>query len=164
LTLQRKRSEAAAVYDRIDKAIANWEAPRRQAFELNPLRIMALYASGQVDVGIAAAEQLVKKSAASVGERHFDTASARGTLGVGLTQAGRDAEAAREFKLAIPVLLSAEQENSNDDNVTVVAARTQQLQAIVESYLVLRTRDSELTGNVGEETFSLADAIRARSV
>jgi len=32
LTLQRKNAEASAIYDRIDKAIAKWDPPRRQVF------------------------------------------------------------------------------------------------------------------------------------
>ena len=53
-------------------------------------RIYSLYASGQIEAGIAAAEQLVKKQIGRVGEKHFDTASARGTLAVGLMRAGRE--------------------------------------------------------------------------
>jgi len=164
LTLQDKQSDATAVYQRIDKSIKKWDVSRRQVFELNPLRIQALYASGQIDAGIAAAEQLVKRSAASVGETHFETAAARGTLAMGLALAGRDEDAAREFKLAIPVLMSAEQENTSGDNATSVAARTQRFRAIVESYFLLRTKASGSSSDVGEETFALADAVRARSV
>ena len=61
LNLQRKGKEAIAVYAQIDKAIANWEPARRQTFELNGGRISSLYASGQIEAGIAAAEQLVKR-------------------------------------------------------------------------------------------------------
>ena len=50
---------------------------------------ISLYASGQIEAGIAAAEQaLLKKQICRVGEKHFDTASARGTLAVGLMKAG----------------------------------------------------------------------------
>ncbi|WP_454622379.1 CHAT domain-containing protein [Bradyrhizobium cenepequi] len=164
LNLQRKREEASEVFDRIDKATANWEPLRRQVFELNPSRILSLYASGQVEAGLAAAQQLVKKQVARVGESHFDTAAARGTLAVGLMQAGRDAEAVREFRSAIPIMMAAARENADDDDVTLVAARTQRLQATVENYFVLLTRDSGASGQVGEETFVLADAIRGHSV
>ena len=57
-------------------------------FELNGSRITALYASGQIEAGIAAAQDLLKRELARVGERHFDTAAARGTLAIGLC-AGR---------------------------------------------------------------------------
>jgi len=164
LNLQRKGGEANAVFAQIDKATANWEPARRQAFELNPSRIISLYASGQFAAGIAAAEQLVKKQNTRVGDAHFDTASARGTLAVGLMGAGRDAEAAREFKAAIPIMMAASRENADDDDTTNVAARSQRLQGIVESYFTLLARNAGTAAEVGEETFGLADAIRGRSV
>jgi CHAT domain-containing protein len=164
LNLQRKGREANAVFAQIDKATANWEPQRRQAFEVNPARIVSLYASGQVDKGIAAAEQLVKKQIGRVGETHFDTASARGTLAVGLMRAGRDAEATREFKAAIPVMMAASRENADDDDTTGVAARSQRLQGVVETYFTMLTRNTAGSGDIGEETFGLADAIRGRSV
>ena len=164
LNLQRKGPEAIEVYTQIDKLIAGWEPARRQVFELNGSRISSLYASGQVDAGIAAAEELVKKQAAGVGESHFDTASARGTLAIGLMKAGRNAEAIREFKAAIPVLMAASRENADDENTTVVAARSQRLQNIVESYFTMLARQNSPDGDVGAETFSLADAIRGSAV
>ncbi|NUS19170.1 MAG: CHAT domain-containing protein [Mesorhizobium sp.] len=164
LNLQRKNAEANAMFARIDQATAKWEPQRRQVFELNPSRILALYNSGQLDAGIAAAEQLVKKQVARVGENHFDAASARGTLAVGLMRARRDAEAIREFKAAIPIMMASANENADDENTTVVAARSQRLQTIVESYLALLARAEGTGSGVGEETFGLADAVRGRSV
>src|SRR5581483_10048865 len=99
-----------------------------------------------------------------VGENHFDAASARGTLAIGLMRAKRDADAIREFKAAIPIMMANANENADDENTTVVAARSQRLQAIVESYLLLLSRAEGTGGAVGEETFSLADAIRGHSV
>lgn len=164
LTLERKNAEANELFAHIDRAIANWEPQRRQVFELNPSRILSLYNAGQLDAGIAAAERLVKKQVARVGENHFDAAAARGTLAVGLMRARRDADAIREFKAAIPVMMGGANDNADDENTTVVAARSQRLQAIVESYLILLARAEGTGKEVGEETFSLADAIRGHSV
>lgn len=164
LNLQRKNAEASEIFARIDKSTANWEPQRRQVIEINPARILALYNSGQLDAGIAAAEQLVKKQIGRVGENHFDAASARGTLAVGLMRARRDADAIREFKAAIPIMMANANENADDENTSVVAARSQRLQTIVESYLLLLARAEGTGSGVGEETFSLADAIRGRSV
>ena len=61
LNLERKDKEAGGVYARIDKATAGWEPGRRQMFELSGSRIVSLYASGQIDAGIAAAQELVKR-------------------------------------------------------------------------------------------------------
>jgi CHAT domain-containing protein len=162
--LQRKGRDAIAIYAQIDKAIANWEPARRLTFELNGGRISSLYASGQIEAGIAAAEQLVKRQVSRVGESHFDAASARGTLAIGLMRAGRDQEAIREFRAAIPILMASSRENADDDDTTSVAARSQRLQGIVESYLNMLAGDKKASGDIGAETFSLADAIRGRSV
>jgi CHAT domain-containing protein len=164
LNLQRKGRDAIAVFAQIDRAIASWEPARRQSFEINGGRISSLYASGQIEAGIAAAEQLVKRQISRVGESHFDTASARGTLAIGLMRAGRDQDAIREFRAAIPILMASSRENADDDDTTAVAARSQRLQGIVESYLVMLAREQNPSGDVGVETFSLADAIRGRSV
>lgn len=164
LNFQRKFEEAVAVYAEIDKAIAKWEPQRRQAFEINGSRITSLYASGQFEAGIAAAEQLVKRATVRVGEQHFDTASARGILAVGLMRAGRDAEAIREFKAAIPLMMASSRENADDEDTTVVAARSQRLQTTVEAYFILLAREKNPVGDIGVETFGLADAIRGRSV
>ncbi|WP_334380187.1 MULTISPECIES: CHAT domain-containing tetratricopeptide repeat protein [unclassified Bradyrhizobium] len=164
LNLQRKGKDAIAVFAQIDKAIAKWEPARREAFELNGGRIYSLYASGQIEAGIAAAEQLLKKQISRVGENHLDTASARGTLAIGLMRAGRDQDAIREFRTAIPILMASSRENADDDDSTAVAARNQRLQGIVEAYLNMLAQEKNLSGDVGVETFSLADAIRGRSV
>jgi len=165
LTFQRKTAEAARVYAELDKAMAGWEAGRRQVLELNGSRIAALYASGQVDAGLAAAQELVKREVSRVGERHFDSAAARGTLAIGYGLAGRDADAIREFKTAIPVLMAAQHENADDEDDTVSAARGEQLQNNVEVYigLLAKTQD-RTTDTVALESFALADAIRGRSV
>jgi len=164
LRLERKNEEANTIFNQIDAAVAKWDPQRRQAFELNPSRILSLYTSGQVDAGIAAAEQLVKRQVQRVGENHFDAASAHGTLAIGLMRAGRDGDAIREFKAAIPAMLANAQENADDEDTTLVAARSLRLQTFVESYFTLLARTQGATDAVGEETFGLADSVRGHTV
>ena len=164
LVLQRRTKEAADVYAQLDKAIAQWPLARREAFELNGSRIIALYASGQVEAGIAAAEQLVKHQTSHTGEKSFDTAAARGVLAVGYARAGRNADAIREFRAAIPVMMTAARENADDDDPTVVAARSVRLQRIVEAYIGVLARGANTSNDVAVETFALADAVRGHSV
>jgi CHAT domain-containing protein len=163
LILQRKTEEAAAVYAQLGKAIAQWTPERREAFELNGSRIVALYASGQIEAGIAAAEAFVKRQIARTGEKSFDTAAARGTLAVGYARAGRDADAIREFKTAMPIMMAAAHEHSEEDDPTVVAARNVRLQRSVEFYISVLARTSA-TNDVAIETFALADAVRGHAV
>ena len=164
LSLERKGPEAGEIFARIDKAMANWDEPRRRVFQLNPFRILSLYASGQLNAGIAAAQELVERQIARVGENDFDTAAARGTLAIGLMRAGRDADAFREFKTAIPIMTAYARETADDDETTGAAALSQRLQAVIESYFNLLARTGNALGEVGEETFGLADAVRGQSV
>jgi len=163
LNLEHKSAEAVAVYAELDKAISKWEPQRRMVFELNGSRIYSLYAAGQVEAGIAAAQALLKREIGRVGEKNFDTAAARGALAVGLMKAGRDADATREFRIAIPVLMEVARENAADDDTTVIAARSERLKDIVEAYIGLLNR-LQGGGDVAAETFALADAIRGHSV
>lgn len=164
LTLQRKDREALSIYAQLENAVAKWEPQRREVYLLNSSRISALYAANRVPEGIAAAQALVKRQAGRSGENHFDTASARGTLGIGYAKAGQNAEAIREFKAAIPIMMNASRENAEDDDSTVIAARKQRLQTVVEAYIGVLVRDTAKTHEMAAETFSLADSVRGQSV
>ena len=163
LIAERKAKDAAVIYAQLDKAIAQWPAEQRDALQLNGSRIAALYATGQIDAGVAAAEQLVKRQAARTGDNSYDTASAHGTLAVGYARAGRDADAIREFRVALPVLMTATRE-TDDDDPTLVAARSARLQRTVETYIGVLARGTTASNDVAVETFSLADAIRGHAV
>lgn len=160
--LERKFSESQQMFDRIDKAIASWTPQRRQVFELNESRIASLLASGRIETGIASARALLELKLARVGETHFETAMARGVLALGLAKAGKNDDALREFRAAIPVLIGPTRETSNDDDNTVIAARRQQIQNVIETYIGLVAAPGQNTG--ASETFALADSIRGRSV
>ena len=112
---------------------------------------------------IAAAQALLKREIGRVGEKHFDTAAARGTLAVGYHAGRRDADAVREFKAAIPVLMAAARENADDDDDTVVAARSLRLQNIVEAYIACSPRQRQMPAAMSRwKPSALADAIRGQ--
>ncbi len=166
LNLQHKGKEAIELYAQVEQAMANWDPQLRQSFDLDGSRINSLYAAGQIDRGIAAAQALVKRNLAQLGENNFDTALARGNLAVGYMKAMRDAEAVREFRAAMPVMMAGSRENADDDNSSGVAARSDRLKTFVEDYITLLSRGQ--TGTSGDsaavETFALADAVRGHSV
>jgi len=164
LVLQGRAQDAEPVYKRLEAAVSGWDRSARDAFMLNESRISALYAAGQVKAGVTDAEELLKRERARVGERHIDTASARATVALGYALAGRDVEAIREFKASVPVLLAAGNESASEDDATLVAARRQRLQSIVESYIDVLARSQSDMGQIAAETFALADAVRSRSV
>ncbi len=166
LNLQNKRKEAIATYAEMDKAMAHWDPKRRQRFDLNGSRINSLYASGQIEHGISQAQILLKRNIARLGETHYDTAIARAILAIGYMKANRDADAAREFRGAIPVLIAGSREHADRDDSVEAAMRISRLQGFVESYIALLARRQTSGGDdsAAIETFALADAIRGRSV
>jgi CHAT domain-containing protein len=165
LNLQRRWKEAAKVYDELDKAIAGWPAGRREGMSSSGSRIFTLYASNNFEAGIAAAERLIARSVARYGEQHMETAAARGMLAVGLAKAGRDADAMREFKLAIPRLSTESLASDLDDTTSIgnsTTSRGQRLVSIIEAYIGLLARSGGT--DAAAESFRLADLIRGRAV
>jgi len=165
LNLQHKGKEAIKTYAEIDKAMANWDPQRRQAYDLSGSRIYSLYAAGQLDRGIAAAEMLLKREIATVGDKNYDTANTRAILAIGYMKANRDADAIREFRTALPILMAGSRENADDDNSTGLAERSDRLQVFVETYITLLSRGQTAAADESAiETFALADAVRGHSV
>jgi CHAT domain-containing protein len=164
INLEGNAREAARIFDQIDAATRAWEPKRREQLSTSVPRISTLYRTRRVEAGIAAAQTLVARNTVRFGADSFNTAYARGTLAVGLTLAGRDAEAIHEFTFAIPMLLAGSSEIDGDDAVGVVL-RKHQIQATVERYMGLLVRTQVDTGvDSAAETFRLAEAIRSRSV
>ncbi len=163
LVAQGKMQAARAVYDQIDSAIAQWPVERREIYQDSESRIAALYAAGQFDQGIAAAQELVKRLSARAATGAFDTASAQGLLAIGYARAGRDAEAMAEFKLSIPALTAAEHEAAATDDPTLVAARGARVRRAVEAYIGLLAKGGA-GPEVAAETFALADLVRGHVV
>ena len=123
-----------------------------------------LYAAGQIEAGVAAAEELVKRETARKGANSFDAAIARGLLAIGYSRSNRAADALREFKTAIPIMMTAARESADDDDPTLVAAKQARLQRIVEAYFNALVDQAKDPNDVAEETFALSDAIRGHSV
>ena len=164
LNLQGRWAEAGEVYASLDEATKTWETTRREAVLLNSEHVATLYNTDNLTAGIAAAERLLARQKARLGEQHVDTALSHGLLGIGLARANRDAEALREFKLAVPILM-AQSHETDDDDPTVSAAREQRTQVVVESYVGLLARMGAASGiDAAAESFRLIDTIRGQSV
>jgi hypothetical protein len=163
LSLQQKYQEERKVIARIDAATKDWEPARIAALRLDPSRALMEYFAGDVETGIAIARDLAARVKERVGELHPDHAMARGVLAVGLARAGRHTESLREFRAAIPILISVSRENEDDDQ-SVRAARDHRLGVIVEHYMTLLALAPSTNGDVATESFRLADIVRGRSV
>jgi CHAT domain-containing protein len=161
LHLQARWGEAAQTYGELEKATAGWERERREFHILTPARIDTLYRSGAIAAGLDAARRLVGREVLRVGDQHFGFGVAKGVLAVGLARSGRDAEALPEFRAAIPLLTSPPREDEDEEG-SAASERDRQVRDIVETYIALLARNSGSAA--ANESFALAEAIRARSV
>ena len=80
LNWQRKTREAQIAFDELDRALATWETGRREKFLTYGSRIVSLYRSGQINLGLATAEKFLGQELKRVGPKHVDAAFAQGTL------------------------------------------------------------------------------------
>jgi hypothetical protein len=106
----------------IDEATKGWE--RRGSAAAGSEHVATLYNTNNLTAGVTAAERLLARQKARLRRttcRH--SAHARLTQH-GLSRANREADALREFKLAVPVLMARSRE-TDDDDPTTSAAREQ---------------------------------------
>jgi len=164
LNLQARWDEAAKVYSELDEATKTWEPARREALTLNSEHIVTLFNTNNLSAGTAAAERLLARNRTLFGEQHVNTALIRGLLAIGLARFNREADALREFKLAIPILMAQSRE-TDDDDPTLKAARALRTQFIVEAYVSLLARLGPASNvDPAIEGFRLIDALRGESL
>ncbi len=162
LSLQGSWTEAADVYAAIDKATAIWPDARRDSLALTPASVTVLYRTGRLKAGLERAIALVAYQHQRVGEGHIDHAIARGILADGLARAGRTPAALAEFRAAVPVLAAQSHQNEDTDGGTI-GARDRQVRDVIEAYIAVLAREPASAANAAE-SYSLADAVRGRSV
>jgi CHAT domain-containing protein len=161
LALQGHWTEAAKTYVALSEATRNWEISRREEVGLDVTRILTAYEVNDLVTGVELAQRLLARQAARFGERHLETALARGVLATGFFRAGREADALREFAVAAPLIISGMQDaQSDDDDAVANAAREQRIQYVMETYLNLLARG----GNAAPESLVVAETIRGHSV
>jgi CHAT domain-containing protein len=164
LGIEGRWAESASMFDAVDRAVQDWPPAARARLQLRRSRVQALYHSGNVEAGLAAARALLAYERARVGEQHTDFAMARALVALGLARMGREAEALSEFRAAVPTLAGAK--HAEEDEPGVAATRHEhQLREVIEPYLALLAREElRAPGATAAESFALADAIRGRSV
>lgn len=168
LILQRRWQDAAALYEEV---FASTQSNRENARggggnKVSSGRVLALARTGQSAQAVEVSSRVLTSISARLGERHFDTAMARGVAGVALATAGQDAEAMTAFRAALPIILSSSRQADTEESTS--ASRDFYIQTIIESYIVLlaRVQGTPVASGLdaGIESFRLADAARGRSV
>jgi len=166
LILQRRWQEAADLYEAVFASLQGNRDAARAGSRVSSGRVLALARTGQAARSVDVANAILSATAARLGDRHFDTAMARGLAGVALAAAGQDAEAMAAFRAALPIITSSSRQADTEESTS--ASRDFYIQTIVESYIVLLARAQGTPAaagiDAGVESFRLADAARGRSV
>ena len=152
---------ALAVYDRIDRELAQYNPDfRLRLLGTNLSYASTLQRSGRVDQAVAIYRTALERDLTSFGEKHRNTAEARGFLAAALTQKGDLPAALREFQAAVPILLAPSRDVEDEEDGST--GKDRRLQIILEGYL--RALADVRTADSADEAFRVADAIRGRSV
>lgn len=166
LILQRRWQEAAALFEETLASVADKQDIARTGNRVASGRILALAYTGQGARSVDVASRILDATISRLGDKHFDTALARGMYGIALGAAGKDAEAVAAFRSALPIITSSSRQADTEESTS--ASRDFYIQTIVENYIVLlaRTQGTPVAAGIdaGTESFRLADAARGRSV
>ncbi|MEE8099966.1 MAG: CHAT domain-containing tetratricopeptide repeat protein, partial [Hyphomicrobium sp.] len=128
----------------------------------------ALVKDGRAADALTLLRPVVEKKTALLGEKHYDTAEARGVLAIALAATDDREGALIEFKKAIPILL--QRSRRTEDTDTTQSARELRLGWILDAYIQLLSsiRGTAVEGNADidavAEAFRIADVARARTV
>jgi CHAT domain-containing protein len=159
LVAQQRWSEALAQYDTIRQGVSSDPVMLGRFIGHNLDFAIAAMRAGRIPTALRVTQHALEGRSRTLGDKHFDTAEARGLHAAALVAAGNSTAAVAEFQAAVPILLQASRQIDSDDEGT---SRDFRLQRILESYIAslvdARTADSVV------EAFRIADAARGRSV
>ncbi len=164
---QGQWEEALAEFELIKGNLAD-DPKSLERFTSNLNWALALLGANRAEEGRIIAETAFFRKKETLGEKHNDTASALGVMGMTLAELGNYREAYAAFSKAIPILLSRSRQSDDED--TTQAAQDKRIGLILESYVNLlseiRGTDVERESGIdaAAEAFRIADVARARSV
>jgi CHAT domain-containing protein len=159
---QEQYKEAGEIYALLDDASKGWGAQERVALLSSPDQIFLDYNIGRTEAGIELAHNWVAREKARVGEKHLDYAMAQAILGVGLARAGKDSDALRAYKVAVPIILGSSREA--DDDPVERTGYERRMARVIQPYLGLLARTRNASNNNAAESFQLGELIRRQSV
>ncbi len=159
--------QAMSIYDNINTALEKNPAAQKRYRDGNLVLAIAMTRSGQFEAAIPILEGIAKKRLETHGENDAAVAEARGFLGAAQVAAGRDEDAAKSLRSAIPVLISGSVQTAQEEGDVDSQRRKQE---IIDSYftLLVRIRGTETEKKLGidatDEAFKMADVAHSKSV
>jgi CHAT domain-containing protein len=166
LVAQARWTDALASYDAMMAGLAGDDTGTRR-FGAGTLDwATALIKTGRLQPALAMVNRQVEHRRQVFGDQHYETAEARGYLGMALAAQGQREPALQAFRNALPILLATPAESAEDGPT----ARARRLHLVLDAYIRLladiRGTPSEAKAQIDPagEAFRLADAARGQAV
>jgi len=166
---QARWAAALAQFETIENAVRPADPDIfARLFERDLDWAIALQSTGRNRDAVNKLQMAVVRMSERFGEDDYKTAEARGLMGMALARAGARAEALRQLKRAIPVLVNRyrEAESGSRD----LPSQERRFVQILESYIELLTSiratplEESAGGDAVGQAFSMAELARGRSV
>ena len=168
LVAQNKWWAALAIYDGIEKDLADNRLTFEQYYAGNLNWAMALLKAGEITRARVTLASVLDRNKRLLGAKHYETAEATGFMAAVQTSEGQQRDALQNFASALPTLLSRSRQTQSESSST--SARDKRLGLVLESYIGLladirgTTLEKEVGVDVASEAFRLAEYLRGRSV
>jgi CHAT domain-containing protein len=160
LAAGQKWTAALQQFDQIKQGLAADPQLLHRIVGTNIAYALAAHRAGRTADALAIARATYEGRAKLLGEKHYDTAEARGVYAAALAASGDHAGALAAYRATLPILLQASRQS--DDNDEAGGAKTVRFRLILEDYLALLSGQAD--GATRAETFYIADAARGGAV
>lgn len=151
---------AGATFDELRRRVAGSDDLRAQHVDNSSVWAVVAWRNGDAAEARRVLGLVIARNTRNLGERHWDTAIARGHLGAVLASQGDIPGALAEFDAALPILLQSSRQA--DDEESGSASRENRLRMIFEGAMGALARSGR--PGAAEEAFRLADAVRGQGV
>ncbi len=157
---EQKWNEALQQFDLMRQGLAGDPQLLHGLVGANINYAIAARRAGRSEEAVAVARAAYEGRAKTLGEKHYDTAEARGIYAAALAAKGDRQSALTEFRAAIPLLLQASRQSADDNEAG--GTKDVRLHLILEDYLALLA--DQRGADTMAEAFHIADAARGGAV
>lgn len=165
---QDKWAEAAEIIREVAGIVADDQVLSERVFANSIDPVMIYFRVGEIDAGLKLVRGIYASRADRFGEKHYETAEARGFLALGKFLNGERATALNDFRASIPILLSDSRQVNREETLFSVSERRRR--EIIDGYMAVLAQvydDASLSVpdfDPAAEAFRISDAGRGSRV
>ena len=162
LVAQGHWADALRQYDLIRQGVGPDPEKLRVFLGSNLDFAVAALHGNRVQAALEVSQHALARRTKALGDKHYDTAEARGFHAMALAASGNSAAALSDFAAAIPILLQASRQSGDEDSEG--GSKGFRLRQILEGYLAALADERSAGSGAVADAFRVADAARGGSV